>query len=323
MSGTKYEVYDISGVDLSNFEAMGTKSKFWYRTDQGDFRLFKATVAIDKNKHEIQRYGEDWAEKIVCEIAKLLNIPCANYELAIKDGQVGVISDNFVEHGHEMVHGNQIISHILKIATKREVEIHFKNHLLSRVIVSLQHVVKNKPMNWNSLPDIKTAFDVFCGYLMLDALVSNQDRHDENWGMIVSEQGKVHLAPTYDHAASLARNESDDKRLARLKSKDQGQRIETYVKRAKSQILDVKGKRLKTLGAFEASGYINPKAALSWLAILEHTPENAFYDIICNIPDDRMSEVAKRFTYELVKANRINLLKEKDFLLQRMTELET
>lgn len=25
------------------------------------------------------------------------------------------------------------------------------------------------------------AFDQFCGYLLLDALVANRDRHEENW----------------------------------------------------------------------------------------------------------------------------------------------
>lgn len=52
------------------------------------------------------------------------------------------------------------------------------------------------------------------GYLVLDALVGNTDRHHQNWGVVV--QGKrgadqvllvhsIQLAPTFDHASSLGR----------------------------------------------------------------------------------------------------------------------
>jgi hypothetical protein len=30
-----------------------------------------------------------------------------------------------------------------------------------------------------------SAYDVFCGYLVLDALVANSDRHDHNWAVFL------------------------------------------------------------------------------------------------------------------------------------------
>ena len=59
-------------------------------------------------------------------------------------------------------------------------------------------------------------FDMFVGYLMLDALIGNTDRHHENWGIMTGRGRPQVLAPTYDHASSLGRELSDQKRQARM-----------------------------------------------------------------------------------------------------------
>lgn len=94
------------------------------------------------------------------------------------------------------------------------------------------------PINWIAPDDaIENAADVFMGYLLLDTLVSNQDRHHENWGL-VTLSNKLHLAPTFDHASSLGRNKTDEKRLDRLNTRDTGNNVKSYVKRAKSALYE-------------------------------------------------------------------------------------
>ena len=93
------------------------------------------------------------------------------------------------------------------------------------------------PIGWVNVEGIKTAVEVFAGYLMLDAWIANQDRHHENWGLVIvfeSEKPKIHLAPTFDHASSLGRNETDKNRQERLTTKDEGRNIKHYVSRARS-----------------------------------------------------------------------------------------
>ena len=60
------------------------------------------------------------------------------------------------------------------------------------------------------------AVDMFCGYLVLDAWVGNQDRHDQNWAALrqTSAPGAMRLASSYDHASSLGSNLLDEKRDA-------------------------------------------------------------------------------------------------------------
>lgn len=60
-----------------------------------------------------------------------------------------------------------------------------------------------------------TAFEAFTGYLVLDALVANQDRHEENWAVLrpLPGGGEVTLAGSYDHGSSLAFNLTDARRI--------------------------------------------------------------------------------------------------------------
>lgn len=59
-----------------------------------------------------------------------------------------------------------------------------------------------------------SAYDVFAGYLVFDAWISNQDRHEANWSILHSPDGERYLAPSYDHAASLGSG-LDDEHLSR------------------------------------------------------------------------------------------------------------
>lgn len=61
-----------------------------------------------------------------------------------------------------------------------------------------------------------TAYDQFCGYLILDALVANRDRHEENWAVLRDLGGQVTLAPSYDHGNSLGFNLEDRRRTLQL-----------------------------------------------------------------------------------------------------------
>lgn len=250
----------------------------------------------------IYRYGEDWAEKIACEIASVLQIPHVHYELALYRGQFGVISKNFIlGKGERLSTGNELIE---RVNTYLPVE-SGQQQRITRVFLVMDKIIKKKPLGFDAINNIKSASDFFVGYLLLDALISNQDRHVENWGMIETIKGTTHLAPSFDHAASMGRNESDDNREKRLLTKDKGLSIENYVLKAKSHFYDVDNKRLKVLQAFEHS----PTAAKDWLLKLEEVSDTMIREIIDKVPSERMNSLAKEFSYRLIICNKRNLLK--------------
>jgi len=306
-----YPIVDISHVEMSDFEQMGTKSKFWYKDEDGQLFLFKATLSTNSAGVEVLRDGEDWAEKISSEIARLLGIPCARYDLAIRNGQRGVITPNFVSSEENMLYGIDLISDMAR-KLGMDGEDSNKLHRIPEISVCIDKYIKHKPKGWDSLPKIKKSSDFFIGYLMLDVLISNQDRHNENWGMIASKDKHPYLAPTFDHGASLGRNESDINRRIRLETKDLGQTIQIYVKKAKSQIYSKEGRRLKTIDAFKHFAFSNGDdgidVALSWLQILSNIKDDALDCIVDRVPDSLMSDITKEFTKKVIFENKRRLL---------------
>jgi hypothetical protein len=145
---------------------------------------------------------------------------------------------------------------------------------------------------------------------MLDAWIANQDRHHENWGLVISSDRNVHLAPTYDHASSLGWNETDDMRLERLETRDRRRSLEQYVKKAISAFYSSSEntKPLSTLEAFELAGRIRPLAAKAWLQRLAHVTSGQAASIFSRIPEDRISPIAIKFALKMLELNQHRLL---------------
>lgn len=120
--------------------------------------------------------------------------------------------------------------------------------------------------------DVLSALDVFVGYVMLDAWIANQDRHHENWGAIVSRESPnagpfLSLAPTFDHAAGLARNLSDRDRQERLSTRDRNHNIGAFAERGRSRFYNLESdeRPLSTLHAFQDFAKQSQKAGAAWL----------------------------------------------------------
>lgn len=158
---------------------------------------------------------------------------------------------------------------------------------------------------------------MFTGYLLLDALIGNTDRHHENWA-VVQKYGfeplqpglYPHLAPTYDHASCLGRNEQDAKREERLRTRDKGNSVEAYADRCASALYrDIVDRRpLRTIDAFRHCGAARPRAAEAWLARLGAVGESELGDLLARVPPERCSDVAKEFALRIVVRNRARLL---------------
>lgn len=209
-----YQIIEVLEQHAETVEQLGTKPKFWYRGEDGLSYLLKESRPDT---------GEHWAEKVACELCKLIGIPHAQYELANFIGKKGVVSLNFVPKGGGLIHGNELlVARNEKYPVSRFHRV--KEHTLDLVMHTIGLTQAQPPIGWTPNDQIKRGTDVFAGYLMFDAWIANQDRHHENWGLIWT--GKTaHLAPSYDHASSLGRNESDEKRKLRLTEKGRDGRL--------------------------------------------------------------------------------------------------
>ncbi len=221
------DTYPIIQVDpewVLDDEDMGTKEKFWYRKpgDGENEWLFK---------HPRSNTGEHWAEKIAAEVAEVLEVPHATVELAEfreeHQEQRGSVSESFVSEHQDLFHGNQLLERTTEgydpTAKRRLADHSFENIWKSFEQLDVRSEVAE---------EIKRAF---AGFLVLDAMIGNTDRHHENWGMLRRRAGEREaggLGPSFDHASSLGRELLDRKRILRLEE----DRVGAYSERARGQI---------------------------------------------------------------------------------------
>ena len=294
-----FPIRNISELDPNRIEQMGTKEKYWFsRTENHWYWGFEGNEFMFKAGR--QGTGDNWAEKIASELCQLLGLPHAEYDLAVYRGLKGVITPSFVPGGGARLElGNEILEWYIPGYEKRK---RYKQteHTLRDVLAILGGV--------------DNATDVFVGYVMLDAWIANQDRHHENWGLvIVPEDRTVRLAPTFDHASSLGWNEPDSKREERMNTTDTGRSMNQYVQRARSAFYGTSGDTtlLPTLEAFHEAAKIRRDAARFWLSKLEETSLSDARSIINRVPKEEMSDIAKEFAQRVIELNKQRLLATK------------
>jgi hypothetical protein len=295
-------------------EQMGTKRKFWFRHPELGMCLFKLARPDT---------GEDWSEKVACEMAGLLGLPHARYEMAEWNGEPGSLSVSILSERETLIHGNELIAQLTAEYPHPEAAPRFGNsgHTLSLVLRTLDESGAEPPIEAD-LPDgVRTAVDVFVGYLLLDALIGNTDRHHENWAVIESYALDVdelefylHLAPTYDHASCLGRNEPDAKRAERLRTRDSGNTVEAYADRCASALYrgPADRKPLRTIDAFGEAAAVSPRAAEAWIGRLREVSEAEITRLLAEVPRQRCSAVAQEFATRIVLHNRARLLADED-----------
>lgn len=295
-----FEIFDVPDDTHELPEQLGTKFKFWFKDEGSVDYLFKQGRPGT---------GENWAEKVASQLCDLLDIPHAIYELALWQDLEGVICQNFVPDSCRLVHGNELL--VTKSSNYPHTQFYkVKEHALRVVLTIMRSPTINPPLNWEKNGYIRSALDIFIGYLMLDTWIANQDRHHENWALILTNENTTHLAPTYDHASSLGRNESDEKRKIKLETKDQRQNIEYYVTKAKSAFYGYgkNSKQLSTLEAFIFAGKLSKLAARSWLEKIESISAEQTLQILTSIPNTIISDIAIEFAQEMLYLNKTRLL---------------
>jgi HipA-like C-terminal domain len=213
----------------------------------------------------------------------------------------------FLPKNGSLTPGNEILAEIF-LNYPEDIK-DLSQHTLTNIFRVFETSSVNLPKDWKPLEGIETAIDTFIGYLLLDAWIGNSDRHHENWAFIDLE-GKSYLAPTYDHASSLGRNESNEQRERRLKTTDAGFSVEAYANKCKSCLYAKVGEKkpLKTFEAFCEAAKLSPQAANIWLDSLAKISASNTLELFEHIPSDRISSTAIEFACKILEINQNRLL---------------
>lgn len=219
-----YDEIDVTTWQHGDAEQLGTKPKQWMVDGNDQLWLWKEVTWNARADGSSYAKGDDWSERVATAIADRLELPAAVTELAVDhraSGSVnGVLSRNVLASGESLILGNALLADVgVNVAADRV----RAGYTLDAVRMALRGV--DPPV-----PGELTAWDWWVGYLVLDALIGNTDRHQENWAVI--SDGNRRLAPTYDHASCLGFMLDDVERDERLTTADTNRTVVAYARRA-------------------------------------------------------------------------------------------
>lgn len=239
----------------------------------------------------------DCAEVIVSRLAQRLRLPAADCRYAVFEGEKGVISRNVAPEGFSLNIGASYLPEIPGYVRRsggsqdgsRIGLMHRDEGYTLDAVQRVLHGVSPPPGCQGM-----TSFGVFAGYLVLDALVGNSDRHPGNWALLEATTGDRFLAPTYDHGSALGAGLTDTNRLARdPKAFARKGRANAFTPRKQSLVVLA----LDAVGRAGATVWLDRAATL----------DRATIGSILEAPHGRLSEVAATFMERVVLENRRRL----------------
>lgn len=274
-------------------EPLGTKDKFWVQEGDGTRWLFK----FAREKHGLVR-GEDWAEWLVHGLANLMGVPSACVRPATSGGRRGIISRSVVTSGQRLEHGNELLARADRAYDIEAARLN-ERYTVAAVRTSLEGV--GAPPSSPDLAEF-SGFDVWAGYLVLDAWAAGRDRHHENWGVVPGDEGRW-IAPSFDHGNALGFQESDAKRAELGEDPD---RLLVWARRGRSH--HFQGKPTLVAVAAEALDLATPEAATHWRTRLDLVQADQVQELLEMVPLNLLSVASRRFLLGLLKLNRRRML---------------
>ena len=218
-----FPILEVVPAMRGDVEQLGSKPKFWFKY-QGENWLFKEARA---------NTGEDWSEKIASEVASLLGLPTHHAELAVWQGRRGCAVKSFIGSKQSVLfHGNELLAGWITGYDKEKARGQ-ADHTFDNIVAVLEKLFDSEKTR-------RAAASRMAGYVALDALVGNTDRHHQNWGVLLERRAhagqqatfSMQVAPTFDHASSLGRELSDEVRERLLREKT----MERYILKGRGGI---------------------------------------------------------------------------------------
>lgn len=227
--------------------------------------------------------SEACSEKMSYEIAKVLGYDCAKIELARDfDGKLGVLNYFFIKVGNT-------------------------EHMDA---VSYLNIHDDERPRFYTISNIKRTLDEldeclfkdFIKIMIFDALVGEQDRHEENWG-IEFISGKYKISPLYDNGDNLLRDFKNEEYAK--KYYDGIKSFDAYINRSRTIIYKENGE--EQYKHFELIKYLNNKYHVivqEEIKKLYRLSDDIIEEIVGKIPDDLLTKRHKEYIINYLKKRR-------------------
>jgi hypothetical protein len=159
----EWSTIDASDRKLAGVEQQGLHAHEWYRSDSEPRTwLFKPAR---QERH--RAFGEDIAEKLASELARLLAVPAARVELATRGEMRGVLVEDARPPDWALQHGQVLMGEAVEDYNPDDRE--HRGHAPQAIRTALERFGSTPS---SDLPAGFGAFDAFAGYLIFDALIA-------------------------------------------------------------------------------------------------------------------------------------------------------
>lgn len=291
-----YPLWPVTDWITEGDEYVGDSALYWLRHPAtGESWLWKT---VKQETHGLQRVlGFDWSERVATEVAHRLNIPCSHVELAERQGQRGVVVLNFAPWGWQMSNGSLLLPNVVPgYSASRRGEV--PGYTLDAVFEALDGSVAPD----GSPENVRSGQEAFAGYLVLDALIGNRDRHHDNWAVLDDPNGQRWLAPAFDQASCLGYQERESRKIELLETRS----VRQWVEVGRSRHFEGRPSLLEL--AVDAMQRVDPAARNAWADRLASISDDEWTPMLDAVPRHLLSQVDAKFAEEVLKVNRGRLL---------------
>lgn len=310
-----FEVVVVDEWERGEREPGGDDEKRWFTAPIGSpfagHWLFKprtvTTLELSKarkvrgDKPEVLVTGEDWSEKVSYELAVLLDLPAAVTELATVvraatgERVWGSMSRDIRPRDWPRDPGAMLLTEVDPEFDSESCVGHTLEAVHAVLSTEVAGPVRTRYESWS-------AFDVWAGYLLLDAWVANTDRHAHNWCVLQDPaSGATHLGASYDHGTGLWSGATEKNRADRV---NHGTVDEWCARGRTRRFYGGEPRSLVDLAA-EAISMTSATAQTHWRARLTGVDLDECSAIVDRTPN--MSDLTRTFVRSVITTNRKRL----------------
>lgn len=156
--------------------------------------VFSFTYNGERYYFKYDSLSNPYNELIAYYIAQDLGVANLKYDLATLGVYEGVISKDFKEPGAKYVLGSDILKEVYGD------EALLKNNSLEKIWLALEEYFKDAYNIQGMIPKI---MEQIVRLFLLDIFLGQEDRHPDNWGIVVKSDGNIELQVVYDNLRML------------------------------------------------------------------------------------------------------------------------
>ena len=200
-----YDICEISGITYGGYS--GSKKGIIFGGERWFLKYPKSTKSMEVIG--MSYTTSPISEYLGTQIYKLLGVASHETKLGCANGKIVVACKDFLTSHETILDYNSIKNDYDEEIESKIEKLSSSSKSRSGTDIDETLIIMNNNKYFTSIPALKERFwDMF----IVDAFINNNDRNDNNWGLILNQDTMdLSIAPVYDNGASFYSKSSDER----------------------------------------------------------------------------------------------------------------